>query len=211
MVVVPLYAENDDPRKDGGIVERLKFCSGNVHLKTSLPLTNIRELTNPKIPDSAGNLKSVVVEYLSPPQEWQKELCEIMILGSATTLQKLKFGCVSAGDFPAFGGQVFRKLKKLDINYGQLPVKPCRARISRAITESLWATPSSSIPSLSPYLVSGAWPDHYFGEPSVSVAIALILASTPSSPQSRTTSTRLRITLVVDARLTSKLSKVLGR
>ncbi|OXA36585.1 hypothetical protein Fcan01_28650 [Folsomia candida] len=130
-------AENDDPRKDGGIVERLKFCSGNVHLKTSLPLTNIRELTNPKIPDSAGNLKSVVVD--------------------------------------------------------------------------LWATPSSSIPSLSPYLVSGAWPDHYFGEPSVSVAIALILASTPSSPQSRTTSTRLRITLVVDARLTSKLSKVLGR
>ncbi|XP_035711109.1 uncharacterized protein LOC110854659 isoform X2 [Folsomia candida] len=116
-IKIRLYPENDrdtDPFKMwDGIVQKMQFCQVNVHLE----ILNQLEYTLPpvglKIFPPVGFLKSIFVQVYKAEQ-WQKDLCDKIVLNSALTLEKLRFEWRHDMDyFPFLRGTTFPELWEL--------------------------------------------------------------------------------------------------
>lgn len=97
-----------------GIVEKLGFVK---NLKIMSYTHTLPPLDLEKFP-LIRNLKSIVVHFFIR-EDWQKDLCDKIILNSAPILEELKYEWYFHEDFsPCGGSTVFPKLKKLQLIAG---------------------------------------------------------------------------------------------
>ncbi|OXA38685.1 uncharacterized protein LOC118433203 [Folsomia candida] len=114
-IKIRLYPENDtNPLKMwDGVVQKMKFCEDNVHLEILNPLEYTLPPVDLKIFPPVGFLRSIFVQVYKAEQ-WQKGLCDEIVLNSAPTLKKLRFEWRHDMDyFPFLRGRIFSELRKL--------------------------------------------------------------------------------------------------
>ncbi|XP_035715484.1 uncharacterized protein LOC118438820 isoform X2 [Folsomia candida] len=116
---------------DERIAEKLSFNT-NIKISANKSLSPPKNLQDfPPI----RNLKSILVQ-IKITEQWQKDFCNEIILGSAPTLEELQLHCDQ--NFPSFSATVFPRLKKLVINGGRTRAQldPVIERIGQAVTEA---------------------------------------------------------------------------
>ncbi|XP_035716043.1 uncharacterized protein LOC118439115 [Folsomia candida] len=122
-------------RLDGRMEEKLGF---NTYLKFSSYKSTLAPTDLETFP-SVRNVKSIVVHFYIW-EDWQRDLCDKIILSSSPTLEELKYEWFFDQEFVPCTGTVFPKLKKLVIDCrlfdSQCPRNPPLKMVGKAITES---------------------------------------------------------------------------
>lgn len=115
--------------------EKLGF---NTYLKFSSYKSTLAPTDLETFP-SVRNVKSIVVHFYIW-EDWQRDLCDKIILSSSPTLEELKYEWFFDQEFVPCTGTVFPKLKKLVIDCrlfdSQCPRNPPLKMVGKAITES---------------------------------------------------------------------------